>query len=192
MRCTLWPRARRRTEFFLTGLVLINMAFLLVDMMITDDGCDVYGNVTNIQICIVQHSQEEFQLAWNDFFKYLELTFLSIFVGDIILRLYAYGIGYFADGLNAVDATIVILLFALQVRARAHAQTDTRRHATRKRAQGRPAGGDAACTRTRAGRRHLQWRASRATPPRVALLPTRTRLRLTCALSRRPRRCSSS
>ena len=38
-----------RTEFFITALVIINMLFLLADMIITEpDNCQMYGNATEM------------------------------------------------------------------------------------------------------------------------------------------------
>ena len=108
-----------KTEFFVTGLVLLNMMMLLVDMVVTDDQgkCNIYGNSSEIRQCIKLAHQEQFYLSWTNFFDILELSFLSLFAGEIIVRLYAYGPSYFMDMLNSVDAIIVMSLFVLQVRA---------------------------------------------------------------------------
>ena len=106
-----------KTEFFVTGLVLLNMMMLLVDMVVTDDQgkCNIYGNTSEIRECIRLAHMEQFYLSWTDFFDILELSFLSLFAGEIIVRLYAYGPSYFMDVLNSVDAIIVMSLFVLQI-----------------------------------------------------------------------------
>lgn len=106
-----------KTEFFVTGLVLLNMLMLLVDMVVTDDQgrCNIYGNATVIRSCIEAVNKEPFFVSWMQFFDVLELSFLSLFASEILARLYAYGPSYFMNVLNAFDATIVSLLFILQI-----------------------------------------------------------------------------
>ena len=105
------------------------MSLLLADMIATDDACDVYGNATAIQLCQEAHAVSDFQVQWTGFFQISELSFLSVFVVDILLRIYAYGIGYLCDALNFVDAFIVASLFALQARpARAAGAARPPRH----------------------------------------------------------------
>lgn len=103
------------TEFFVTGLVLLNMLGMLVDMAVTDAGCNVYDNITMIQACITHHEEDAFVISWTNAFQYTELAFLLIFTVEIQLRLYAYGCPYFIDVLNCVDALIVIGLLILQI-----------------------------------------------------------------------------
>lgn len=104
-----------RTEFFVTFLVLINMLGLLVDMAVTDAGCNIYANVTDIQDCLESKAKDEFYVQWTDTFQWLELGFLIVFATEILLRLYAYGISYFYDALNSIDAAIVVGLLILQI-----------------------------------------------------------------------------
>jgi len=104
-----------RTEFFVTSLVLINMLGLLVDMAVTDPGCNIYENVTTIQACLVEHAKLPVMVEWTAAFQWLELGFLCVFTTEITLRLYAYGFSYFMDLLNCIDAIIVVGLFILQV-----------------------------------------------------------------------------
>jgi len=104
-----------KTEFLVTALVLINMLGLLVDMAVTDAGCNIYDNVTVMQDCLQAHSEEAFTISWTETFQWLELGFLVLFTFEISLRLYAYGISYFFDVLNCIDALIVIGLLVLQV-----------------------------------------------------------------------------
>ena len=64
-----------KTEFFVTGLVLVNMLFLLVDMVVTDDmgQCNIYGNTTEIHQCTVEVAARPFILQWTALFQWLEL-----------------------------------------------------------------------------------------------------------------------
>ena len=107
-------------EFFVTGLVIVNMLMLLADMVVSDDQgrCNIYGNTTIIRECIAQAETDPSRIVWTNFFQYLELSFLSVFAIEIFMRLYAYGISYFKDGINLFDASVVIGLLILQVRAR--------------------------------------------------------------------------
>jgi len=104
-----------RTEFFITGLVLLSMAFLLVDMFVTDPECPIYGNTTIIRECLEEFEERDSQKAWTNFFQMLELVFLFVFAVDIIARFYSYGFSYFRDLLNCLDAVIVFSLLAMQV-----------------------------------------------------------------------------
>ena len=104
-----------KTEFLVTALVLVNMLGLLVDMAVTDAGCNIYENVTSIQACLTDHEDSEFIISWTDAFQWIELTFLVIFSLEICLRLYAYGYPYFFDTLNCIDAVIVFGLLILQI-----------------------------------------------------------------------------
>jgi hypothetical protein len=106
-----------KTEFFVTALVLINMALLLVDMMVTDESakCGMHGNSTAIRECTDLFAVEPFQVQWTNAFQFIELAFLSLFTVEILLRLYAYGHTYFFDVLNSVDAIIVIGLLIVQI-----------------------------------------------------------------------------
>ena len=99
----------------MTALVLINMIFLLVDMMVTEPPCTIYGNASDIQQCLVEWDADPFISGWNQGFQIMELSFLSTFAIDILIRFYAYGYSYFFDVLNCVDAIIVFSLFLLQV-----------------------------------------------------------------------------
>ena len=110
-----------KTEFLVTGLVLINMMLLLVDMIVTEDQCNIYGNSSVIRQCLDDFAEEPFQVQWTKAFSYIELAFLITFAVEIVLRLYAYGFGYFLDYLNAIDAIIVISLLIFQVRSRPRA-----------------------------------------------------------------------
>ena len=47
-----------RTEFLVTALVLINMLGLLIDMAVTDAGCNIYANVSTIQQCLDDHAND--------------------------------------------------------------------------------------------------------------------------------------
>ena len=71
------------TEFFVTGLVLLNMLGMLVDMAVTDAGCNIYDNITMIQACITHHEEDEFVISWTNAFQYTELAFLLIFTVEI-------------------------------------------------------------------------------------------------------------
>lgn len=104
-----------KTEFVMTFLVLINMCMLFVDMAYTESDCSMYGNVTEIQQCLVEWEQNEAQVAWTGSFQYMEVFFLVLFASDIVMRLYAFGISYFHDVLNVIDATIVYGLLILQL-----------------------------------------------------------------------------
>jgi len=104
-----------RTEFFVTALVLINMALLLFDMMFSESGCNIYGNWTIIRNCEVAFALEPLQIAWTNAFQLMELAFLSLFACDILARFYAYGFSYFRDALNVLDAIIVFGLLILQI-----------------------------------------------------------------------------
>ena len=99
----------------LTALVLINMAFLLVDMLVTDPNCPMYGDVELIQECIAESLAYDFQRGWTAGFQIMELSFLTVFAVDICLRLYAYGTSYFKELLNVLDALIVFGLLIFQV-----------------------------------------------------------------------------
>lgn len=104
-----------KTEFVVTALVLVNMFMLLVDLVVTDEPCNVYGNTSLIRECRERHALNETQREWTNFFQILELVFLLIFATEIMMRLYAYGITYFKDVLNCVDALIVFGLLTLQI-----------------------------------------------------------------------------
>jgi hypothetical protein len=92
------------------------MAFLLVDMFVTDPECPIYGNTTIIRECLEEFEERDSQKAWTNFFQMLELVFLFVFAVDIIARFYSYGFSYFRDLLNCLDAVIVFSLLAMQVR----------------------------------------------------------------------------
>ena len=62
----------------MTALVLINMIFLLVDMMVTEPPCTIYGNASDIQQCLVEWDADPFISGWNQGFQIMELSFLSL------------------------------------------------------------------------------------------------------------------
>ena len=96
-----------RVEFAVTGLVIINMIMLLVDMIITEDSCPIYGNTSYIRTCLADFAEDEMQIQWTAAFQWMELVFLSTFTIEIFIRIYAYGLSHFFDALNIVDAIIV-------------------------------------------------------------------------------------
>ena len=101
----------------ITGLVIVNMTLLLIDMMVTEPtDCGIYGNSSIIQHCLDEFESSPGQVSWNNAFQLAEISFLSIFVIDILVRTYAYGFSYFNDVLNCIDALIVFSLFVVQVR----------------------------------------------------------------------------
>jgi len=104
-----------KTEFFVTGLVLINMLGLLIDLAVTDAGCNIYMNVTTIQDCLDKYEERTFIVEWTNAFQYMELGFLILFTVEIMLRVYTYSFTYFLDVLNSLDAAIVIGLLILQI-----------------------------------------------------------------------------
>ena len=54
------------TEFFVTGLVLLNMLGMLVDMAVTDAGCNVYDNITLEMVGVWDHVNHEIVNAFDD------------------------------------------------------------------------------------------------------------------------------
>lgn len=104
-----------KTEFFVTALVMINLLMLLVDMVVTDTSCGIYGNLTIIQDCYAKEAKGEFLKAWTTDFQYVELIFLLIFAIELLFRLYCFGFEYLRDAVNIFDAIIVYSLFFLQI-----------------------------------------------------------------------------
>lgn len=90
-----------RTEFIVTGLVLINMLGLLIDMVVTENACPVYGNVSSIQECEALSAAEPWKVVWNNSFEIEEIVFLTFFSLEILLRIYAYGFRYGGRGKGA-------------------------------------------------------------------------------------------
>ena len=114
-----------RTEFFVTGVVLFYMMLVLLDLVLAqDNSCDesslpfVFFNESGPSPPppMSPPSPPSFETKWGDAFNWIDLGFLTAFGFELLLRLYAYGTGYFLyDCINGVDAIIIILGLVLQI-----------------------------------------------------------------------------
>ena len=106
-----------KTEFFVTGLVLLNMLMLLVDMVVTDDQgrCNIYGNATVIRSCIEAVIRSH-SVAVDAIFSSCSSSSSSrSSPARSCCGCTRTGSSYLMDVLNAFDAFIVSLLFILQI-----------------------------------------------------------------------------
>ena len=58
-------------------------------------------------------SYQRFIITWSKFFWFVDLIFLAIFIVEICLRIYAWGLSYLKDCVNLADFLIVLASFVM-------------------------------------------------------------------------------
>ena len=113
-----------RTEFFVTGLVLLYMMLVFIDFILYEGhGCTDYAEPYKVLTSNIPSppppspapSPPSFETRWGDAFKWVDLSFLIVFMFELLLRWYAFGYHYFIDKINGADAIVIIVGFVLQI-----------------------------------------------------------------------------
>ena len=106
-----------RSEFVVTGVVLLYMVLVLLDLVLysdTDCGNKTYVDRVGINVSGLPYTYQveapdnSFTGRWGFYFDRVDMGFLIVFSVELLLRLYAYGIEYLFNFLNFLDAAIVV------------------------------------------------------------------------------------
>jgi len=97
----------RRVEGTTMAVVLIYFVFIMLDFIVPEMyfSAGLEGQVTK--------SYKQFTIRWMRTFWFIDLTFLSFFLIEIGVRVYAWGWQYMKDILNLIDFVIVAVSFAM-------------------------------------------------------------------------------
>ena len=79
-------------------VVLLYFAFICMDFAVPEIVLSAEGGIFTDQY-------QQFIISWSRVFWLVDLIFLSIFLVEICLRVYAWGGTYLRDWLNVVDIT---------------------------------------------------------------------------------------
>lgn len=87
-------------------VVLLYFAFICMDFAVPEIVLSAEGGIFTDQY-------QQFIISWSRVFWLVDLIFLSIFLVEICLRVYAWGGTYLRDWLNVVDMIIVMASFGM-------------------------------------------------------------------------------
>ena len=90
-----------RSEFAISGVVILYMLLVLLDLVLADDECQ--------DDKASGEGDDSFESKWSFYFNYIDMGFLLLFDSEIGIRLFAYGPIYFYDFWNGLDAAIIVL-----------------------------------------------------------------------------------
>ena len=97
----------RRVEGFTIAVVLIYFAFIIVDILVPELVFSFGYNSKVIQ------EYKDFTIFWMRAFWMIDLLFLSFFLVEIAVRVYAWGMTYVRDLLNMIDFAVVLVSFVM-------------------------------------------------------------------------------
>jgi len=95
----------RRVEGIIIVIVLLYFLVICLDFAVPEVYLGTQGSFTD--------NYQNFIITWTRTFWVVDLVFLSIFIVEICLRLYAWGLTYLKDILNFVDMLIVGISFVM-------------------------------------------------------------------------------
>lgn len=87
-------------------VVLLYFAFICLDFAVPEIVRSAEGG-------LFTDAYQQFIISWSRVFWLVDLIFLSIFLVEICLRVYAWGSTYLRDWLNVIDAIIVMASFGM-------------------------------------------------------------------------------
>jgi len=108
-----------RTEFAVTGVVLVYMLLVLIDLVLYDTpecantNVTLFNSTTNVTTYAIVGPVDD--TSCSNTFDYVDLGFLILFDVEIAIRLYAYGIKYLYDWITIIDSTIIVVGTVLSV-----------------------------------------------------------------------------
>ena len=117
-------------EGTIIGVVLIYFVFICLDFAVPEIFMVTQGGEFTDEY-------QAFIINWSKFFWIIDLIFLSVFIVEITLRVYAWGMTYVKDWLNLLDAIIVFASF-IMCAPQAHAHHGASGNRTSRGASGPP------------------------------------------------------
>ena len=96
----------RRVEGIIIVVVLFYFLFICLDFAVPEIVFSSHNS-------IFTDEYQAFIQGWTLMFWIVDLIFLSIFIIEITLRVYAWGMSYIKDVLNFIDAIVVFASFAM-------------------------------------------------------------------------------
>ena len=87
------------------GVVLVYFFFIILDFVVPEVAFTMEGEVTE--------SWRQFSILWQRIFWVIDFVFLTFFLIEIAVRVYAWGMTYLRDALNLVDFLVVLASFVM-------------------------------------------------------------------------------
>jgi hypothetical protein len=96
----------RRVEGLTMAIVLLYFLFIMLDFIVPEV---VFTQANGV----VTTAYRDFSILWQRLFWTIDLIFLTFFLLEILVRVYAWGWPYLRDVLNMVDFLIVFISFVM-------------------------------------------------------------------------------